>query len=57
MIVRNTTHSHGTVTDQDGNTYVFNYSNEFRATLEEGVYLGLHDRRLCVGRQRTGAPE
>jgi hypothetical protein len=40
VIVRNTTHSHGTATDQDGNTYVFNYSNEFRATLIEGVYSG-----------------
>ena len=40
VIVRNTTHSHGTATDQDGNTYVFNYSNEFRATLDAGVYSG-----------------
>jgi hypothetical protein len=41
VIVRNTTHSHGTATDQAGNTYVFNYSNEFRATLDdEGVYSG-----------------
>jgi hypothetical protein len=40
-IVTNSTHSHGTATDQDGNTYVFNYSNEFRATLVGGVYSGL----------------
>jgi hypothetical protein len=30
--VMNTTHTHGTATDQDGNTYVFDYSNEFRAS-------------------------
>jgi hypothetical protein len=41
VTVRNSTHSHGTATDQDGNTYVFNYSNEFRATLDGGVYSGL----------------
>ena len=40
VIVRNATHSHGTATDQAGNTYVFNYSNEFRATLDGGVYSG-----------------
>jgi hypothetical protein len=39
--VRNSTHSHGTATDQDGNTYVFNYSNEFRATVDGVVYSGL----------------
>ena len=38
VTVLNSTHAHGTATDQDGNTYVFNYSNEFRATLEKGVY-------------------
>jgi hypothetical protein len=27
----NTTHAHGRATDQDGNRYVFNYSNHFRA--------------------------
>ena len=57
VTVSNSTHAHGTATDQDGNTYVFNYSNEFRATLEGGVYLGFHDRRLRAGRQRAGAPE
>jgi hypothetical protein len=41
VILRNSTHSHGTATDQDGNTYVFNYSNEFRATVDGGVYSGL----------------
>jgi hypothetical protein len=40
VIVTNSSHAHGTATDQDGNTYVFNYSNEFRATLEGGVYTG-----------------
>ena len=28
----NATHTHGTSTDQDGNVYVFNYSNEFRVS-------------------------
>ena len=28
--VINTTHAHGTATDQDGNTYRFNYSNHFQ---------------------------
>jgi hypothetical protein len=26
----NATHAHGTATDQDGNEYVFDYSNEYR---------------------------
>jgi hypothetical protein len=30
--VINTTHAHGTSTDQAGNTYVFDYSNEFRVS-------------------------
>lgn len=30
--VLNTSHAHGTATDQDGNRYVFDYSNEFRAS-------------------------
>jgi hypothetical protein len=30
--VINTSHAHGTATDQDGNTYVFNYSNHFRVS-------------------------
>lgn len=38
--VTKSAHAHGTATDQDGNTYVFNYSNEFRATLDAGVYSG-----------------
>ena len=32
VTVVNSTHAHGTATDQEGNTYVFNYSNEFRAS-------------------------
>jgi len=28
----NATHAHGTATDQDGNVYVFDYSNEFRVS-------------------------
>jgi hypothetical protein len=40
ITVVNSTHAHGTAEDQDGNTYVFNYSNEFRATLDGGVYSG-----------------
>ena len=28
----NATHAHGTAADQDGNGYVFDYSNEFRAS-------------------------
>jgi hypothetical protein len=35
-------------TDQDGNTYVFNYSNEFRATLDEGVYSGFMTDAFAV---------
>ena len=30
--VINATHTHGTASDQDGNVYVFDYSNEFRAS-------------------------
>jgi hypothetical protein len=30
--VANTTHAFGTAVDQDGNTYRFNYSNEFRVS-------------------------
>ena len=48
VIVTNATHSHGTATDQDGNTYVFNYSNEFRATLDGGVYSGLMTDAFAV---------
>ncbi len=29
----NTTHAFGTATDQDGNSYVFNYSNSFRVAM------------------------
>jgi hypothetical protein len=49
VIVRNATHSHGTATDQDGNTYVFNYSNEFRATVDDvGVYSGFMTDAFAV---------
>jgi hypothetical protein len=30
--IQNTTHAHGTATDNSGNTYVFNYSNSFRVS-------------------------
>lgn len=51
VTVVNSTHSHGTATDQDGNTYVFNYSNEFRATLDGGVYSGfMTDAFALTGR-------
>ncbi len=30
--ISNSTHTHGTATDADGNTYVFNYSNQFRVS-------------------------
>jgi hypothetical protein len=32
MTVANTSHAHGVATDQAGNTYAFNYSNEFRVS-------------------------
>jgi hypothetical protein len=40
----NATHAHGTATDQDGNVYVFNYSNEFRVSNTAGdpdIFTGL----------------
>lgn len=43
MII-NATHTHGTSTDQDGNVYVFNYSNEFRisnSVASPDVFTGL----------------
>jgi hypothetical protein len=30
--IGNSTHAHGTATDQNGNAYVFNYSNQFRVS-------------------------
>jgi hypothetical protein len=39
--IENATHAHGTATDQDGNVYVFNYSNEFRVSNDKGVFSGL----------------
>ena len=50
-IVTNATHIKGTAIDQAGNTYVFNYSNEFRATLVEGVYSGLMTDAFAVAGQ------
>jgi hypothetical protein len=51
VTVLNSTHAHGTATDQDGNTYVFDYSNEFRATLDGGVYSGfMTDAFALAGR-------
>jgi hypothetical protein len=42
-MVVNSTHASGTATDQDGNTYVFQYSNEFRVSDagDPGVFTGL----------------
>jgi hypothetical protein len=38
----NATHAQGTATDQDGNVYVFSYSNEVRATPQsDGLFVGL----------------
>jgi hypothetical protein len=40
----NATHIHGTSTDQAGNVYVFDYSNEFRVSntiADPGVFSGL----------------
>jgi hypothetical protein len=42
--VINATHAHGTSTDQAGNVYVFNYSNEFRVSntvADPDVFTGL----------------
>ena len=41
--IHNTTHAGGTATDQDGNTYVFNYSNSFNISDEgnPGVFSGI----------------
>jgi hypothetical protein len=41
--IMNTTHEHGTATDQDGNTYVYQYVNSFRVsnTTDPSVFTGL----------------
>jgi hypothetical protein len=42
--IANTSIAHGTATDQDGNTYVFLYSNEFRvsnSTADPDLFTGL----------------
>ena len=51
VTVRTSTHAHGTATDQNGNAYVFNYSNAFRATLDGTVYSGfMTDAFALAGR-------
>ena len=51
VTVTNSTHAHGTATDQDGNEYIFNYSVAYRATLEAGVYSGfISDAFALAGR-------
>jgi hypothetical protein len=42
--ISNTSHAHGFASDQDGNLYAFNYSNEFRVTNsadDPGVFNGV----------------
>ena len=42
--IGNSTHAYGTATDQNGNTYVFNYSNEFRVSntvADPGTFTGV----------------
>ena len=49
--VINATHSRGTATDQDGNTYVFLYSNEFRVSntaADPGLFSGLMTDHFTV---------
>jgi hypothetical protein len=44
MTIGNTTHAAGVATDQNGNAYAFNYSNEFRISntvANPGVFSGL----------------
>lgn len=38
---RNQTHVSGTATDQDGNTYVFNYANSFTVSSSGGLFTGV----------------
>ena len=40
-VIVNSAHATGTATDQNGNTYVFDYSNAFRGTESGGVVSGL----------------
>ena len=54
----NHTHAHGNATDQDGNVYVFNYSNTLRVSntaANPGVFSG-HDTDAfsLAGRARPG---
>ena len=42
--IENSTHAHGTATDQNGNAYVFNYSNQFRVSntvADPGTFTGV----------------
>jgi hypothetical protein len=52
----NATHAQCTATDQDGNVYVFSYSNEVRATPRaDGSFVGLmtdHFSCQAAGRRR-----
>jgi hypothetical protein len=52
FLVDNSTHATGTATDEDGNTYVWNYSNSFRGTIDEsGVLTGtMTDSFVLTGR-------
>jgi hypothetical protein len=50
--VINSTHANGTATDQNGNSYVFNYSNEFRVTnslANPGVFSGFMSDHFSLG--------
>ncbi len=41
LTVVNSSHARGTAVDQDGNTYIFNYSNEFRVSqTADGLFTG-----------------
>jgi hypothetical protein len=42
ITIENSSHAFGTATDQDGNVYVFNYSNDFRGTFDEGGVFSGH---------------
>ena len=52
FLVENSAHSTGTATDQDGNTYVWSYSNSFHGTSDEsGVVTGtMTDSFVLTGR-------
>jgi hypothetical protein len=52
VTIENSSHASGTAIDQAGNVYVFNYSNEFRATVDGGgVFSGsMTDAFALAGR-------